>query len=111
SKLKAGVDIDYVDNSYRNRGFLGPSEAELAPDATLTNLFLFRQTVSAAYVTYEKPIGPLTVLTGLRVEDVQIHLDQVPRGQTDETHYLRAYPSLHLGWKLSDDQTLTASYS
>jgi len=111
SKLKAGFDVELADNSYRNRGFRGAGEASLAPDAGLTNLFLFRQTVSAAYVTYEKPIGALTVLAGLRVEDVRMRLNQVTLGQRDENDYLRAYPSLHLGWKLSDDQTLSASYS
>lgn len=110
-KLKAGVDLDYTDNSYRNRGFAGPSEAALAPDAALTNLFEFRRTVSAAYVTYEKSFGPLSVLGGLRGEDVRVRLDQVTLGQADENDYAGIYPSLHLGWKLSDDQTLTASYS
>jgi outer membrane receptor protein involved in Fe transport len=111
SKLKLGFDVEYDDNAYRNRGFLGPAEDALAPDATLTNLFVFRQTIAAAYATYEKPIGDLTVLAGLRVEDVQVHLDQATLGQGDESDYLRAYPSLHLAWKLSEAQQLTASYS
>ncbi|HEY3950750.1 outer membrane beta-barrel family protein [Phenylobacterium sp.] len=111
SKLKLGFDVEYDDNAYRNRGFAGPTEAAMTPNAALTNLFDFRQTISAAYATYEKPFGPFTVLGGLRVEDVRIHLDQVTLGQKDENDYLRAYPSLHLAWKLSDDQTLTGSYS
>jgi outer membrane receptor protein involved in Fe transport len=111
AKLKLGFDIDHVDNAYRNRGFAGGSSGGLAPDATLTNLFEFRQTISAAYVTYERPLGALTVLAGLRVEDVQMHLDQVTLGQQDENDYLRAYPSLHLGWKLTDSQSLSAGYS
>lgn len=111
AKLKLGFDIDHVDNAYRNRGFAGVSAGGLSPNAALTNLFEFRQTISAAYVTYERPIGDLTVLAGLRVEDVQMHLDQVTLGQTDENDYLRAYPSLHLGWKLTDSQSLSASYS
>ncbi|HEY3950751.1 TonB-dependent receptor domain-containing protein [Phenylobacterium sp.] len=111
SKLKAGVDIDYVDNSYRDRAYIGTDAAALVLDPTQSNLFLFRQTVSAAYATYEKPIGELTVLGGLRVEDVRIHLDQATLGETDVNHYANVYPTLHLGWKLSDDQSLTASYS
>ena len=48
SRLKAGFAIEEIDNSYRNRGFAGPSEAALAPDAALTNLFLTsRQTGGA----------------------------------------------------------------
>ncbi|HMC95475.1 MAG TPA: outer membrane beta-barrel protein, partial [Polyangia bacterium] len=84
AKLKAGFDIDHVDNAYRNRGFAGPAFAAQGPDPVLTNLFDFRQTISAAYVTYERPVGDLTVLAGLRVEDVQMHVDQVTLGQQDE---------------------------
>ncbi len=108
SKLKLGFDVEYDDNAYRNRGYDGLA---LTPDAALTNLFDFRQTISAAYATYERPVGDLTVLAGLRVEDVRIHLDQATTEQSDENDYLRAYPSLHLGWKLSDTQDLSASYS
>ena len=111
SKLKLGFDVESFENAYGNRGFAGPGLGVLAPDPTLTNLFEFRQTISAAYATYERPIGDLTVLAGLRVEDVRIHLDQVTLGQADENDYLRAYPSVHLGWKLSEAQQLTASYS
>jgi outer membrane receptor protein involved in Fe transport len=111
AKLKLGYDIDHVDNRYGNRGFAGGSFSALSPNAALTNLFEFRQTVSAAYVTYERPFGDLTVLAGLRVEEVQMHLDQVTLGQQTENDYLRAYPSLHLAWKLSDAQSLSASYA
>lgn len=111
SKLKLGFDVEDDDNAYRNRGFEGAALAALAPDAALTNLFLFRQTIGAAYATYERPIGDLTALAGLRVEDVQMRLNQATLGQTNENHYLRAYPSLHLSWKLSEAQQLTASYS
>jgi outer membrane receptor protein involved in Fe transport len=108
--FKAGVDLEYDDNAYRNRGFSGPPGA-LAPDAALTNLFLFKQTLSQAYVTYERPIGDLTVLAGLRVEDTRIRLDQATLGQQDENDYTKLFPSLHLAWKLSEAQQLTASYS
>jgi outer membrane receptor protein involved in Fe transport len=108
SKLKLGFDVQYDDNAYRNRGFDGLA---LTPDAALTNLFQFRQTISAAYATYERPLGDLTVLAGLRVEDVDMDLDQATLGRKVSHDYLRAYPSLHLSWKLSDSQQLTASYS
>jgi outer membrane receptor protein involved in Fe transport len=109
--LKAGFDLQYDDNTYGNRGFRGPSAGALAPDPTLTNLFLYRQRLAQAYATYERPLGDLTVLAGLRLEDVRIDLDQVTQGQKDVNAYSRAYPSLHLSWPLSDDQKLTASYS
>ncbi|MGH6966742.1 MAG: outer membrane beta-barrel family protein, partial [Phenylobacterium sp.] len=71
----------------------------------------FEQTLSQAYVTYERHFGDLTVLAGLRVEDVRIDLDQATQGQKDQNDYDKAYPSLHLAWKLSDSRQLSASYS
>jgi outer membrane receptor protein involved in Fe transport len=109
--LKTGFDLQYDDNVYGNRGFRGPSPGALAPDPALTNLFLYRQRLAQAYATYERPFGDLTVLAGLRLEDVRIDLDQVTQGGKDLNAYARAYPSLHLSWRLSDDQKLTASYS
>ena len=109
--LKAGFDLQYDDNSYGNRGFRGPSPTALLPDPVLTNLFLYKQRLAQAYATYEHPFGDLTVLAGLRLEDMRINLDQATQGRKDVNAYARAYPSLHLSWPLSEDRKLTASYS
>lgn len=109
--LKLGFDVQFDDNSYRNLGFRGASQGSLTSDAALSNLFLFEQSIVAAYATYERRFGDLTVLAGLRAEDVQIDLDQATQGRTDENDYRKLYPSLHLGWKLDEDQKLSASYS
>lgn len=109
--LKAGLDLQLDDNAYDNRGFRGAAADALSPDPSLTNLFRYRQQLSQAYVTYERPFGDLTVLAGLRLEDVRLDLNQVTQNRADENDYARAYPTLHLAWKLSDTQTLTASYS
>jgi len=111
AKLKAGFDIQRDDNRYANTGFRGPSAPATLPDPTLTNRFLYEQLLSQAYVTYEKPIGDVTILAGLRAEDTRLDLTQATLGQKAENDYLRVYPSLHLGWKLSDTQQLSASYS
>jgi outer membrane receptor protein involved in Fe transport len=110
-RLKAGFDVQWDDNTYDNRGFRGPSAPAALPDAQLTNLFKFRQRIAQGYVTWERPFGDLTVLAGLRLEDVRIDLDQVTQGTKDENDYTGAYPSLHLSWKLSDTQALSASYA
>ena len=115
-KLKLGFDLEATDNDYRNRGFRGPAEAGLSPDATLTNLFLFHRTVAAGYATYERPFGALSVQAGLRVEDTRQTLDQatpnqVMGGEIVENDDVGVYPTLHLAWKASDAQTLSASYS
>lgn len=111
AKLKAGFALQLDDNSTDNRGFRGPSAAATVADPALTNLFKFEQRLSQAYVSYEKPIGEVTVLAGLRLEDARIDLTQATLGVKSDNDDSRLYPSLHLSWKLSDSQTLTASYS
>ena len=110
-KLKAGLDVRTDDNRYDNHGFTGGSAASAAPDPTQTNLFLYKQTVAAAYLTYEQPLGDWTVLGGLRLEDVDLHLHQVTTGEVLGTRYFRAYPSLHLSYRISEAQQFSLSYS
>ncbi|WP_296598439.1 TonB-dependent receptor [Phenylobacterium sp.] len=111
SKLKAGFDLQRDDNSQDNLGFRGPTSPASILDPRLSNQFKFERTLSQAYVTYERPLGDVTVLAGLRLEDARIDLTQVTLGRKDENNDFSAYPSLHLSWKASDTQTFTASYS
>jgi outer membrane receptor protein involved in Fe transport len=110
-KLKLGYSYDADDNDFDNRGFRGTSPADAAPTAVLTNLFKFDQQVHAVYGTYERPFGKLTALAGLRVEAVQIDLNQVTQALKAENDDVSFYPSLHLNYELTEGQKLTASYS
>lgn len=111
STLKAGLDLEGYDNSYGNQGFVGASANALVPDATLSNVFLFKERLNQGYVTFEQPFGDLSVLAGLRVEDTRIDLNQRTQARTAQNNYTKLFPSLHLAWKLDDSRKLTASYS
>lgn len=110
-KLKAGYDFRLDDNGYDNLGLRGTSQAAAAPDPSQTNIFLYKQTINGAYATYEQPFGDWTVLGGLRVEDVQLDLNQVTTHLVHNAETAGAYPTLHVGYKISDAQQLTLSYS
>jgi len=110
-KLKLGYDLRINDNRYDVAARAGPNPANTSPDAADTDLFLYRQRLNALYGTYEQPFGDVTVLAGLRLEDERLDLDQVTTAFRVKRDELRAYPSLHLGYKLSEKQQLTASYS
>jgi outer membrane receptor protein involved in Fe transport len=107
--LKLGFDLQFDDNGYVNQGFRGASLDGLTPDPLLTNLFLYEQQLSQAYVTYERPVGDLTLLAGLRFE--QSKLDLTSGGRLDENDTTDLLPSLHLSYPLGERQKLTASYS
>jgi outer membrane receptor protein involved in Fe transport len=111
AKLKAGYDLRIDENRYDNVGVRGVSEASAGPDPSQTNLFLYKQTINAGYVTYEQPFGDWTVLGGLRLENVERDLNQVTSRLANSTSTFDAYPSLHLAYRVADDQQLTLSYS
>jgi len=111
AKFKAGVELRIDDNTYNNLDLRGTTAASATLDPTLTSQFLFKQTVASAYATYEKPFGDWTVLAGLRAEDVEQDLNQPGPAGAHDSNYLRAYPTLHLSYKVSDSQQLTLSYS
>lgn len=107
--LKLGFDLQFDDNVYDNEGLRGTSLGGLTVDPGLTSQFGYEQQLRQAYVTYERPLGKLTALAGLRFE--QSKLDLTAAGKKTDNDTTRLMPSLHLSYPLNDRQKLTASYS
>jgi outer membrane receptor protein involved in Fe transport len=109
AKLSAGYELKIDDNDYAATGARGAARPSLVSDPTAAYLFDYGQTINAGYVTLERPFGDLDVQAGLRVENADLKIDErsSPSFRPD---YLRAYPSLHLGYKLDDERKLSASY-
>src|SRR4029078_8778162 len=91
-KLKAGYDLEIDDDRLEVRSERAPAAQPLIVDPNFTNLFLVDQTVHQAYVTYERPIGDITALAGLRVENVDIDLNQVTQAIRGDNDYWRGLP-------------------
>ena len=111
SKLKAGLDFEAQDNDYDNYGARGATRGGQTVDPSRTNLFAYDQDVFAGYVTYERPMGDLTVQGGLRAEQVNIRTDQITSGQKNKNDYFRLYPTLHAGYRVDDNNTFNANFS
>jgi len=110
-KLVAGYEGQIDDNEYNNYGAQGSDPNSLVVLPGLTNRFEYRQTVHAAYATYQHMFGKLTALGGLRIESAEINTHQVTSGTTAGQDYVKAYPSLHLTYALSLESQVTGSYS
>lgn len=109
-KLTAGYELKADDNNYSAATARGPIPFGLILDPTTAYVFDYGQTINAGYATLERGFGDFTVQAGLRVEDAQLKIDErsSPSYRPD---YLRAYPSLHMGYKLDDGRKISASYS
>lgn len=112
SKVRAGYElsINRPDQDVVLRR--GPSATALSPVPGLSNQFEADQTVHALYATYERPFGEkLSAQFGLRLEQAEVEIEDVTNAVRASQDYFRAYPTGHLQYKLTDTQTLRASYS
>lgn len=111
AKLVAGYELDVEDNSYDRRGLLGATSATATATAALNNLFDITQSVHAWYATVEKPLGRLTLLPGLRLEETMVDSDERTSGVLNQWDYFQVYPTLHVTYKINGLRTLSASFS
>ena len=111
AKLDVGYSLRRDDDLYFNGAdFLNPMSGAATPNLAQTNQFAFVQTVHALFGTYQQPLGKWAVMAGMRVEQVFIDTDQQTSRLVDHTGYLRAYPSLHLQYPLTESQSFKLSY-
>lgn len=111
-QLRLGYELNRQSPEQEVEFARGPSEGGLAVIPGLSNRFEGRQTVHAVYGTYERPLSEkLSVQWGLRLEQADIRIDDLTGGASASQDYFRAYPSAHVQYQLTDDQTLRASYS
>jgi outer membrane receptor protein involved in Fe transport len=109
--LNIGYQRDSRSGDFDFTGAFGPAPDSLVPAPALTNAFGYDETIHALYGTYRFKLGDLDAQAGLRLEQVDTSLDQVTDGIQVERGYFRAYPTLHLSYELSGQETLRASYS
>jgi len=109
----AGTDIQYTDNHFLNGG-TGPDAIGSAAtvNSALTSEFAYRQTISAAYATYQTTLGPKwTVEGGLRVENQDLTTRRVDAGIGSSLNETKFSPSFFAAYNLSDVNKLRFSYS
>lgn len=77
-----------------------------------SNRFFYDEDVHAVYGTFGGKVDNFTFSAGLRAEQVNTtsYLAE-PTGETFTNDYFKVYPSLFLGYSLSETSTLQASYS
>ncbi|MEI9890073.1 MAG: outer membrane beta-barrel family protein [Caulobacteraceae bacterium] len=110
-QLKVGYDLRDTDTYAANYALFGANAAAATLNPLYTNVFHYDQLLNAGYVTYEKPLGPLTMLAGLRVEDERLGVQQRTQSMTVDRDELGVFPTLHLGYKQNANVTWIANYS
>ena len=98
-------EINFTGESFRT------SEGTWMNIPDKTSRFIFNQNIHAFYATVGHSFGDLSVLAGLRAEQALVTSNLVTTGEKIPNDYFRLYPTLHLGYELSDNQEIQLSYS
>ncbi|MDI7775099.1 outer membrane beta-barrel family protein [Asticcacaulis sp. EMRT-3] len=111
--LTTGAQITYDDNHYVNVA-TGPDP--LGDPATISSQlssdFAYKQTLSAAYVTYQTTIGTKwTVMGGVRAEALDLTTHRIDAGVDSHIAYTKLSPSFFATYDLSDAGKIRFSYS
>jgi outer membrane receptor protein involved in Fe transport len=112
TQIQAGWDIQRTQSdAYNYRSLNHAAGTPELPNPIYTNQFNVDQTISAAYVTYQKAWGKLSVQGGMRVENLHEVLNQVTSDIQAKIDYVTWSPSLFAMYNLTDKDRLKASYS
>lgn len=111
SKLALGLDVRNLDEAQDHIGRLGADAASALPSPALTNAFHFSRATVAAYGSYQRTVGRLTLLSAMRLENGDRTLEQRTLGSRSDASVFRVYPSLNLSWAASENWTVKAGYA
>jgi outer membrane receptor protein involved in Fe transport len=112
SKLEAGYDGLYntVDLNFYGEYF-DVSQSKFLKDAEKTNRFIYKEDVHAFYATYQKSYKKFGYEAGLRGEGVFTKGHLATLDSFVNNTYFKVYPTLHLSYKLRENQELQLNYS
>ncbi|MDO3641606.1 TonB-dependent receptor [Mucilaginibacter sp. L3T2-6] len=112
-KFEAGIrsQINQSDDNYI-ADTLNNTTGYFDYNSFLSNHFIYKENINAAYTSFQHQFGNFGVQAGLRLEDSHIRTTLMDAAvQNHKQDYLRLYPSIFLSDKLSENQTLQLSYT
>lgn len=98
------LDTDYTLEFYR--------DDEFQLDNEVSNNLIYKEYINAVYSQYGNKIKEkFSYLLGLRMESTRITIDQLTSNSFAKKDYVGLFPTVNLGYKFSDDQSLTLGYN
>lgn len=112
SQLEMGYRGDF---STRSTNFevsiLNPNSGNFEINRNLTNVFNFKQYITAAYTQFGSKIGKFSYLLGLRMENTRITLDQPTTGDFNRKKIDGLFPTVNFNYEVSETQSFSLGYN
>ncbi len=80
-------------------------------NTNLSNNLLYKENINAFYSQYGSKIKKFSYLLGLRLEATRITIDQLSSNDHEIKSYAGFFPTINLGYEISEDQNITLGYN
>ncbi|MGC6430687.1 MAG: TonB-dependent receptor domain-containing protein [Jejuia sp.] len=90
---------------------LNPDSGNFEINRNLTNVFNFKQYITAVYTQFGSKIGKFSYLLGLRMENTRITLDQPTTGDFERKKINGLFPTVNLNYEVSETQSFSLGYN
>ncbi len=109
--LEAGIKSSYVktDNDAAYTLF-NNSTGKWDPDTTVSNHFIYKENINAAYVNWQQRIKKFSMQLGLRAEQTNANGDQTVKNLSFKKNYIQLFPTAYFTYKPDDNNTFGLSY-
>ena len=109
--VEAGIKTSYVrtDNNAIYSLYDNTMKA-WQPDTAISNHFIYKENINAAYINWQQRIKKFSLQLGLRAEQTNTNGDQTVKSVDFKQHYIQLFPTTYLTYKPNDDNTFGISY-
>jgi len=109
--IEAGIKTSYVRNDNNAIYRLYDNTRKLwIEDTAISNHFIYKENINAAYVNYQQHIKKFSWQLGLRAEQTNTNGDQTIKSVSFKRNYLQLFPTAYVNYKTDDDNTFGISF-
>ncbi|MCB0460394.1 MAG: TonB-dependent receptor, partial [Flavobacteriaceae bacterium] len=84
---------------------------EFVKDERVSNNLIYKENINAFYSQYGSKIKKFSYLLGLRMEATRVVINQITTNDKNVKVYENLFPTVNLGYEISDKQSLTLGYN
>ena len=110
-KLETGVKTSVVDADNDLQFFDQSDPLHPEFDSTISNHFIYKENINAAYLILSRNWSKFSIQSGLRVENTIAEGIQLIDGQSFDRNYTNLFPSIFLNYNFSERYTMGLNMS
>lgn len=116
-KLEAGYNGDYSYEDTPTDTYTGSSASDIVQNQQLYNRFIYRNNISAFYVTFGGKVKNFSFSAGLRAETWQVRSRSLAFGETEsdvpefKKNNFALFPSAFVSWSLPHDNEMQLNFT